>query len=135
MYQNCKSEDALRLLTEIYREYSLGQYFQLWEMQCHDGTDVVFVHPALILLLNDMRRHFGVSVNINSGYRTETYNEKVGGGTNSYHKLGMAADVSVVNALPEEVAKWAEASKAGGVGRYDTFTHIDVGPPRGWDNR
>lgn len=135
MYQNCKPEDALALSMAMGRDFPLGEHFKLWEMQCNDGDDAVLVHPALIVLLNDLRRHFKASVNINSGYRTELYNEEIGGGSNSRHMLGMAADVTVFNVSPEEVVKWAAGYDVGGIGRYNSFTHIDVELRRDWDNR
>ena len=48
----------------------------------------------------------------------------------------MAADVKVHGKTPDEVATWAEAMAWGGVGRYNSFTHLDVfGVNRRWDNR
>ena len=77
---------------------------------------------------DDIRDHFGKPVNINSAYRTVTYNKKVDGATQSQHLYGMAADISISGVSPKTVAEYAETllPKTGGIGIYQTFTHIDV---------
>ena len=75
---------------------------------------------------------------INSAYRTETYNKKVGGATHSQHILGTAADIVISGVSPLEVAQYAEylQPKSGGIGVYTSFTHVDVRSTRSrWDNR
>ena len=101
-YFNGCAADALTFSTGDHgRDFPLGRYFILSEFQCNDGTDIVLVHPLLIVLLNDLRAFFGVLVVINSGYRTESYNESMGGAPQSRHRLGMAADVVVFNTAPD----------------------------------
>lgn len=46
-------------------------------------------------VLQQARDDFGKPMHINSGYRCEKLNAKVGGKKNSYHLKGMAADVHV----------------------------------------
>ena len=75
---------------------------------------------------------------INSAYRTETYNKKVGGATHSQHVLGTAADIVISGVSPLEVAQYAEylQPNSGGIGVYTSFTHVDVRTTRSrWDNR
>lgn len=50
----------------------------------------------------------------------------------SYHVRGMAADIWVEGVDLRDIAKVAKHLKAGGVGRYADFVHIDVGPVRNW---
>ena len=45
------------------------------------------------LLLEPAREAIGCPVLINSGYRSEAVNQKVGGVPNSQHKIGQAADI------------------------------------------
>lgn len=106
----------------------LSENFKVKEFACKDGSDVVFVAPKLVEILQDIRTHFGKAVNINSSYRTPTYNSKVGGATYSQHQYGTAADIRVTGVTPEEVAKYAETlmPDSGGIGIYSGFTHIDV---------
>lgn len=109
-------------------EKALSKNFKVREFKCNDGSDVVFVSDELVKVLQQIRDHFGKAVNINSGYRTPSYNKKVGGATYSQHMYGTAADISVTGVSPSEVYKYADSilPKSGGVGKYDTFTHVDV---------
>ena len=107
---------------------ALSKNFKVREFACRDGSDVVFVSMDLVEVLQKIRDHFGRPVTINSGYRTVTYNKKVDGADFSQHMYGMAADISVSGVKPKDVAAFAETllPKTGGIGIYDTFTHVDV---------
>ena len=101
--------------------------FKVREFACKDGSDVIFIADELVNVLQQIRDHFGKAITINSGYRTPTYNKKIGGATYSQHMYGTAADIVVSGVKPSEVYAYANALlKAGGVGKYDTFTHVDV---------
>lgn len=106
----------------------LSTNFKVREFACKDGSDVIFVAPELVKLLQKIRSHFRAAVTINSGYRTPGYNKKVGGATYSQHCYGTAADIQVKGVDPKRVAAYAETLMAGkgGIGIYPTFTHIDV---------
>lgn len=107
---------------------ALSRNFKVREFACCDGTDTVFVSPELVAVLQKIRDHFGKAVNINSGYRTEAHNKKVGGAAYSQHKYGTAADISVPGVTPAKVAAYAETllPGKGGIGIYSSFTHVDV---------
>lgn len=107
---------------------NLSTNFKVKEFKCNDGSDVVFVAPELVQILQSIRNHFGKAITINSGYRTPTYNKKVGGSSNSQHCLGTACDIVVKGVTPKQVATYAETllKNRGGIGIYPTFTHIDV---------
>lgn len=62
---------------------------------------------------------------INSGFRSLGYNEQIGGATNSYHIKGMAADIVVEGMSPAKVQQFLQ-NWSGGLGAYETFTHIDI---------
>lgn len=105
----------------------LSTNFRVKEFACADGSDPVFVDSELVAILQKIRTHFGASVTITSAYRTPTHNKKIGGTTYSQHLYGKAADIKVSGVSPAKVATYAETLlSSGGVGRYDTFTHIDV---------
>lgn len=110
----------------------VGRWFRVAEFACKDGTDRIVIHPQLVQLLDAIRDKVGAPVKINSGYRTRTYNTKIGGAAKSQHVLGMAADIVVAGKTPKEIAAIAAELKAGGIGIYPTFTHVDVGPVRRW---
>lgn len=104
----------------------LSNNFTLVEFASKDGADKVLVHPALILLVQDIRDHFKVPVHITSRYRTQTHNRNIGGASNSRHMYGLAADIIVRGVESSLVQNYAIKIGAGGVGRYPTFTHVDV---------
>ena len=110
----------------------LSKNFRVREFRCRDGSDVIFVDTDLVDVLQKIRDHFGVSITFISSYRTPTYNKKVGGSTYSQHQYGTAADIVVKDVKPSEVAAYAESimPNYGGVGRYATFTHVDVRPDK-----
>lgn len=116
----------------------LSANFKVSEFACNDGSDKVLISDELIALLQEIRDHFGASVTVNSGYRTESYNQKIGGASRSQHVQGTAADIVVKGVDPLTVAQYAEylMPTSGGIGVYKTFTHVDVRANRSrWDNR
>ena len=108
----------------------LSANFTVGEFACRDGSDVVFVSPKLVMVLQCIRSYFNAQVKITSGYRTPQYNKLVGGATNSQHCYGMAADIIVEGISVQDVASFARKIMPdwGGVGLYiaQGFTHIDV---------
>ena len=106
----------------------LTQHFKAEEFRCKDGTKEFLWAFELLEVLETIRNHFNEPIIINSGYRTPTWNTKVGGAKNSYHMKGMAADIRVKNVSPKEVAKFASEymKNHGGVICYTSFVHVDV---------
>lgn len=117
----------------------MSKYFKPQEFRCKDGS----VHPVyaggvrddLLLILDEIRERFGKPVIVNSGYRSPEHNARVGGVPNSFHIQGMAADIRPedLKDLPKLYAIANEVNSTGGVGKYKTFVHVDVGPARRWN--
>lgn len=91
--------------------------------------------------LQVLRDCLDVSIIINSAYRCEDHNKKVGGKTNSSHLKGLATDIiakgSSVDLLHETIEYLIESGslKEGGLGLYNTFVHYDIrGKKARWDN-
>ena len=107
---------------------SVAPHFKVWEFACRDGSDTVFVSPALVEVLEKLRVHFGKPVIISSGYRTESHNEKSGGARYSQHQYGLAADIAISGVSPADIAAYAETllPTSGGIGIYQRFCHVDV---------
>lgn len=114
-------------------DYRLSPHFRLIEFASRDGADVVKVHPALVSGLEALRTAIDAPLTVNSGYRTTSHNANIGGVRNSRHCLGMAADIVGRGVSVRKVRKAAKRLGFGGVGKYKTFTHVDVwGYDRRW---
>lgn len=99
--------------------------FKVKEFKCKDGSDAILVDIDFVAeKLQAMRDKFGTA-RVNSGYRTETYNAKVGGATNSYHVKGRAFDVTFKNGTISEWAAYAYEIGITGIIQYNTFVHLD----------
>ena len=89
----------------------------------------------LVAMLERLRAALGGRpVAVSPGYRCPAHNRAVGGAPESQHLPGNAADTVVSEVSPERVAAKAEVLKFPGVGRYPSFTHVDVRPngPARW---
>lgn len=107
--------------------------FSVKEFRCKDGSDKIIVDEVFVKdKLQRIRDHFGSPVTINSGYRTISYNKKVGGASSSYHLYGRAFDIAVKGHTPEEVAKYAQTLGINGIIQYNGFVHLDSRPERYW---
>lgn len=106
----------------------LSTNFKVKEFACTDGSDPIFIDSELVSVLQKIRAHFGKAVTITSAYRTPGRNKAVGGETYSQHLYGRAADIKVKGVTPKAVAAYAEKllPAKGGIGIYNTFTHVDV---------
>jgi uncharacterized protein YcbK (DUF882 family) len=119
-----------------------SKHFKLEEFACKDGTAVPEEFYSNVQeLMNNLeviREHFGnFAIKINSGYRTPDYNKSVGGAKKSQHLTASAADFRmnitprIVQDAVEQLQKDGKI-KEGGLGRYPTFTHYDIGEYRNW---
>ena len=106
----------------------LSLNFKVHEFACKDGSDIIFISPTLVDILQKVRTHFGKRVTVNSAYRTLSHNKSQNGATNSQHLYGLAADIAVSGTTPKAVAQYVETllPTSGGVGIYKNFTHVDV---------
>ncbi len=119
------------------------KHFKIEEFRCKDGSEMPEEAKANLTalvekVLDPARERYGAAIHVNSGYRTEAYNKKVGGVKGSQHccKNGSAAaDVCAVHEGFGCVADWkaanqkiAKAIVEGGewdqMILYPTFIHV-----------
>jgi|SRR5690625_1673681 len=134
MFKNKSSADSLVFyVSKQGEDFKLSRNFVLREMQSRDGSDKVLVHPALLILLQQIRDEFG-HIHITSGYRSPKHNENVGGAPASTHLYGMAADIVPVDAELLDVYEYLKLQGIGGLKLYPDkdFIHIDVSRYRRW---
>lgn len=114
-------------------EMQISKNFKVKEFRCKDGSDKILIDVDFVVnKLQLIRDHFEKPVTINSAYRTESYNKKVGGATNSYHVKGQAFDIVVGGHTPLEVAQYAQSLGINGIIQYNTFVHVDSRSTRYW---
>ena len=104
--------------------------FRVREFACNDGSDTIKIDLDNVAQLQKIRDHFGAAITITSGYRTKSYNAKIGGAKESYHTFGKAADIVVKGVDPLKVYLYADRIGVKGVIYYpsDRFCHIDTRP-------
>ncbi|MEM6472173.1 MAG: D-Ala-D-Ala carboxypeptidase family metallohydrolase [Planctomycetota bacterium] len=122
--------------TPTLGEGQLTANFRLSEFGCRDGTPVPSSMRSnvqeLANNLQELRGTIGKAIHINSGYRTPTYNKRVGGVSNSQHLYAKAADIRVSGMSPSQVHSQILSMigdgkmKQGGLGLYNSFVHYDI---------
>ena len=114
----------------------LSPNFRVREFRCPDGTDEIKIDMALVRYLQEIRDWAGAAINIESGYRTPDYNERIGGATRSNHLDGKAADINCSSKSPLEIARKAESLGMLGIKCDDCddshYTHIDTRNSNKW---
>ena len=106
----------------------LSEHFNRSEFACKCGCGFDTVDAELIEVLEEIRGIYQRPVVINSGSRCYEYNKSVGGGKNSQHLLGRAADIDISGTSPLDVQSYIDGvyPDSYGLGRYSNFTHIDT---------
>lgn len=114
-------------------EMKISENFKVKEFRCKDGSDKILIDTDFVTnKLQKIREHFDAPVTINSAYRTESYNKKVGGAKSSYHMKGQAFDIVVKGHTPLEVARFAQTIGITGIIQYNKFVHVDSRPTKYW---
>ena len=101
--------------------YRLSPHFEAWEFLCPDCGRLI-LDEGLIEKLEQFRRTIKCPIHIISGYRCPEHNAAVGGAEHSYHLVGQAADIRVVNI---DRAKHYARQYFNGVGFYNNHIHVD----------
>jgi uncharacterized protein YcbK (DUF882 family) len=104
----------------------------------HYSEQVHRMDPRLIDLLCKLQHQFGGRpFEVFSAYRCPATNawlaaNSEGVAAHSLHMQGMAADIRVSGVGLHTLKRAARGMKAGGVGGYSSFVHVDVGRVRYW---
>ena len=117
----------------------LSAHFKVKEFRCKDGSDHILIHPDLIAALEKLFDKVGCdTMNINSGYRTNSHSIKVGGYAGDQHTKGNAADIWCKKGGKRMDAKLLccalqDLNYNGGIGYISsTAIHLDVRGKRVW---
>jgi hypothetical protein len=83
---------------------------------------------AVVKVADEARHRLGKPLRITSAFRSVAYNKAIQGAVGSWHTKGGALDLSgspvTLVGILEKMRK--EGVFKGGIGRYKTFTHVDV---------
>ena len=125
-----KGVSSIQMLNSI-NNIKIATHFNLSEFAC-PCCNLVMLHPKLLAKLVELRNILERPVYITSGYRCFEYNQKVGGVRNSYHRIGLAADIKVDDISLIELLEVCENIDFNGIGFYEkkNFLHLDVRPTR-----
>ena len=103
------------------------KHFKYEEFASPDLPDSGYLMDSTFVgMLDNARKSSSVPFKINSAYRSEKHNQRVGGKKNSSHLVGKAADISCTDSR----SRWIIISalqKAGfnRIGIAKTFIHVD----------
>ena len=111
---------------------NISENFKYKEFACKDGTDKFLIDTDLIPIIQKFREFVERPVSINSAYRTESYNKKIGGAIGSNHIKGKALDIpflydyknlnnSIIN-----MGAFFNTLKLKGIIKYGWGYHIDI---------
>jgi len=119
-----------------------------WMMRDWRQKITVNCDRKLYAALYVIQRKFNVAdpITINSGYRSDKTNQMLRAASikrngratseapavNSQHLYARAVDFNVPGVPVKEVARYVKQLGIGGLGVYDTFTHMDTGRVRQW---
>ena len=104
-----------------------------------DGNSVANIDAGLLNLLYGLQEWARIAgksdplITVNSAYRTARRNATIeGAARNSMHIHGRAVDLTMRGISLRQLADMAAHFKAGGIGIYDSFIHLDTGRVRNW---
>ena len=85
-----------------------------------------FMDSEFLSMLDKARDLANTSFVITSGYRTESHNKKVGGVSNSSHRIGKAADISCTDSRKRsQIITALLAAGFTRIGVASSFIHVD----------
>ncbi len=85
-----------KLNIEVY-DGQITPHFNIYEFKCAANGEVLLNDKVIdhIQRLEKIRVWYNRVMVVNSGFRTITYNEAIGGAPNSKHLIGIAADIAL----------------------------------------
>tara|TARA_R110002020_G_scaffold3108_1_gene14197 strand:+ start:1755 stop:2156 length:402 start_codon:yes stop_codon:yes gene_type:complete len=123
----------------VIGDTNITEHFQLKELWSPDNQEIQLnsLFHEHMELLEKMRTDYGIRMSVNSGHRSLAHNSEVGGAANSMH-LRFATDITPIVAdvdLRKNLSilnDMAEEMGFQGIGRYNTFIHLDRRDLLGW---
>lgn len=121
---------------QLSEHFKLSEFVQTSysDFQLLDSKQFQNICTLVSDFLEPLRLKLGVPIKINSGFRGELVNERVGGVKTSLHKLGLASDICSKFVTPDviyetlnDIIKFSiYPSVAIELIKYPTFVHIGI---------
>lgn len=90
------------------------------------GCKMSDMNDRLLMMLDYMRRLYGLPITITSAYRTSAANKAAGGAKNSAHLRGLAVDVACLSIYRFDMVKAALLAGFPRIGIGSNFLHLDI---------
>ena len=84
------------------------------------------VNPEIAKILASAETTLGITIKVNSGYRTAEHNKEVGGVPNSSHLKGLAVDVAMPRNGWRPLVRVLRSLGVKRIGIYKNHIHFDV---------
>ncbi len=110
----------------------VSEHFNREEFACKCGCGFDTADIETVEVLEQVRKFFDAPVTISSACRCELHNKREGGSSKSMHLQGRACDIVVKDISPLLVYAYLDGRYKDkyGLGKYDTFTHVDTRPTK-----
>ena len=143
MYYNYNN-DCINPLVDMKLTKNFSKSEFECKCNCEMPEEVLYNIQKVANQLQIIRDKVNIPIKVNSAYRCLKHNRSIGSNDSSQHPKGNAVDIVIKGQIPEQTANLIELLISngdilqGGLGKYNTFTHYDIGHngrKRRWDNR
>lgn len=119
--------DYIRLQSQLLHPLLIGSGGSTTEKE---SRAIAKLDPKLVDSLINMSKILNRKLSLTSGYRNKAYMDATGQGEDylpgSQHNVGKAADISLSGINRSALIRAAEEVGISGIGKYNSFIHVDV---------
>lgn len=116
----------LQQIKDYFRLNPAIKNFKPEDFTCKCGCGEAKASTDLIVKLQKARTTAGFPFVVNSAYRCEAHNKKVGGATSSRHLTGEAVDIGCTDSVKRMKLVAIGIEHFTGIGVHKSFVHFDV---------
>lgn len=121
---------SVQIDARVKKDKERGELINVDEFIC-TGSGKLKLSEELLKGLRWARKEAGVPFIINSGYRSPSWNQQVGGSKNSSHLKGYAADIKADNSVNRyAILRALVLAGFQRIGVYEDFIHVDCDPDK-----